>query len=126
MTEAEYHLLVAEQMSLISTIWEYWLASTFAFIVAFHAGRKSITKPLAWIGCTLYSMAAIAAILRYVRTVAITGTLNDRMLSDGIEPLSINVFLSSGQTIFSTATFVLGTIAAVWYAVYQFRKQNDS
>ena len=69
MTEAEYHLIISEQLHLISSIWEYWLASTFAFIVAFHAGRKSITKPLAFIGCGLYMMASVAAILRYVRTV---------------------------------------------------------
>jgi len=119
-------MLVAEQMTLISTIWEYWLASTFAFIVAFHAGRKSITKPLVWIGCSLYVMVSIAAILRYLRSVAIAGGLNERMTSAGFEPLTVNFIFSYGQTGISIATLILGTIAAVSYAIHQHRARNDT
>jgi len=126
MSESELHMLVAEQMNLISTIWELWLAITFAFIVAFHVGRKSITRYLSWIGCSLYLLASTAAILRYVRTVAITQILNDRLIAEGIEPLSVNTFLSAGQTLISMATFIVGTIAAVSYAVYQHRASNDT
>lgn len=126
MTEAEYHLIISEQLHLISSIWEYWLASTFAFIVAFHAGRKSITKPLAFIGCGLYMMASVAAILRYVRTVGKINLLNERMTNEGFELLVTNVVVTLGQTLFSMATFILGSIAAVSYAIYQYRARNDT
>ena len=126
MTEADFIQQIQEAQNIISGIWQYWLASTFAFIVAFHAGRQSITKQLAWIGCVLYLLTSVAATLRYWRIVLFTDQLTSRWLDSGAEPIVLSPILTSGVALISLITFTLGTVAAVWFAIHQHRASNGT
>ena len=126
MNEADFHILVTEQQNLISSIWQYWLACTFAFIVAFHAGRNSITKELTGIGCGLYFLVSVAAILRYLRTILFTRELNSRMIDSGFEPITTNFILGLGVSITSITVFVLGTVVSIAFGIHQYRARKGT
>lgn len=130
MNLTDYYQLIAEYQGVISGIWEVWLASTFAFIVAFHAGRVSLTKFLTTIGCSLYVATSIVIIARYVFIALNISRLTLRMEESGIAPLSsgspVEAFTGSAIVVLSVGTMLCGSLIAVYFAIRQYRATNDT
>ena len=125
MSPMDYELLVVEYIATISDLWGIWLTSTFAFIVAFHAGRASITKLLIWVGCLLYSAIALVTILRYLGSVYTLAGLRLLLENTGSENLSSG-FFGNAITLLTLGTMCIGTLAAIYFAICQYRAKNDT
>ena len=121
----QFELLIAEYLSGISDLWQIWLALTFAFIVAFHVGRASITKLLTFLGCGLYAIAAGATILRYLSSILFVIEIRDSMGDLGLQTFGEPVFASS-IFLLTFGTMFIGTLVAIWFAIYQYRASNDT
>ena len=125
MNQIDYEQLMIGYFSNISDCWEIWLALTFAFIVAIHAGRESITKLLLGIGCFLYAGASVATTLRYVSATNSIGNILQSMNDAGFESVS---FIGYGFLISPLTQGIMfgGTIVAIFFAIIQYRAKNDT
>ena len=120
-------LLIIEYTNAITGLWEIWLTSTFAFIVGFHAGRESITRLLIWTGSLLYFAMTMVTTLRYLNYSRILAELRGFGENSGIENLG-SMSYGFGISLFTLTlgTMCIGTLAAIYYAVSQYRGKKDT
>lgn len=123
MNPIEVNQIYVEYIHAINGLWEIWLATTFAFIVAFHIGKASITKALTWIGCSLYFFASAAILVRYLNYVDAMGVWIGRIRDSEFAVPTPSLPYAPLLTI---GVFVVGTLVAVGYAIYEYRASNDT
>ena len=117
------------QVSLMDTIvnlWQLWLGGTFAFVIAFHSGKDSLTKAVLIVGCLIYVAASLSIAIRYYGYVIVIYELNQDLLNMGAQPLRFPDLGGTLNLITTAFTFVLGTTAATWFAISQFVKQKNN
>ena len=125
MDSVEMYQIYMEYIHAINGLWQIWLTSTFAFIVAFHVGRDSLTNVLTWIGCGLYSAASAALIMRYLIYIDSMRIWLDMVTEQGSIHLTDPGY-ATGVAALTTGTLIIGTLVAVGYAVYQYRESKDT
>jgi hypothetical protein len=126
MNPTDYYEIHMELIHAISSVWEFWLAVTFAVVVAFHIGRESTSRTLLWIGCTLYLAASVTAIIRYASYAGSIGAIRQELINAGVAPFPMPVSEGIAISVMTFITMVGGTIATVVFAVYQNRRASIS
>ncbi len=121
MNQIEIYQVYLEYVHAVNGLWQIWLTITFAFIAAFHAGRKSITVHLTWVGCGLYFFSSCALILRYLGCIHAMNALQPVIVETGLNTLPENPAFGFAVYSLTTGTLVLGSLMAVGFAVYQYR-----
>lgn len=121
MSSTDYYEIHMELVHAISSVWEVWLAVTFATIVAFHVGRESVTRVLLAIGSTLYFGAAFVAIVRYGNYIESVALLRQEAVEAGLQAFPQDIDSSVLISILTVATMGFGTIATIGFAIYQYK-----
>jgi hypothetical protein len=122
MSVAELYEIHVQLVSIVNEVWQLWLGGTFGFIVAFHIGKDSIDKAVFWVGSSIYLIASIILIVRYLDYAIAIGGLIQKVSDAGGDPLQP----AGWSTFYGPMTLVLmvfGSVSAVWYA---YRATNRS
>jgi len=124
MSPAEIYELQIGIIENVNALWELWLGGTFAVIVAFHAGRESITRALFVVGSLLYLSASISIIMRYMAYLAAIGDLNGRLTEAGHSGFPYPDWFPISNSILTLGIFLFGTLATLVFARSQHRNRG--
>jgi hypothetical protein len=114
----EIYELQLQLVEIINGLWEIWLGLTFAFIVAFHLGRKVIGLGVTYVSCFLFVGASILVALRYIDYGMMIVSFNTQLLDGGYAPLPQAPWTTYG--IYNALTLLLisvGTGSATLFAI---------
>ncbi len=114
-----------ELVHAIGNVWDIWLATTFAVIVAFHLGGEAINRMLVWVGSALYLSVSLVGIARYLMYLTQMGGVREEGIAAGLAPFPTSVGLGSFVAILTLATMVAGTAATIAFAFYRFRQSAN-
>lgn len=126
MNPNELYNLQLQMIGIINDLWELWLGATFAFVVAYHLGRESISKSVLVIGCTLYLSASMLMLARYIDYGMGIRRIAGQLREAGFSNLQPAPWASTGiYTIATVSIMIFGMAAATWYAIKQYRGNKE-
>jgi hypothetical protein len=120
-----YYEIHMELVYAIGNVWEIWLTVTFEVIVAIHIGRESINRVLFSIGTSLYVLAALAMLQRYLNYIGSMGMLRQEALDAGYTVFPQDMDGAMVLSILTIITMGAGTLATVILAIYQHRHHRS-
>ena len=116
MSDAEYHELYLMVLDSISSVWELWIAITFALVVATYLGREILTQALTKVVVLLYVMMSLVLIMRYVGYAQMNYDLLGRMHVANVAPLEHT--LAPMIFAISLLLMIVGSLATSWFSVW--------
>ena len=118
---SHFHLLTTR----IDSLFQFWMSGTFALIVACHIAAERLTKSYAIVLAALYSAFVVSILLRLHLTTQILadagttiGTMRGSVVEDGPSFLAGGIFSSIWLT------FVIGTIAALFFLWHSYKENK--
>lgn len=110
-------------LGLVNSVWEIWLAATFAFVAAIHLGREVLNRFFVGMLVSLYLSMALIMFIRYINFLMMMGDVLGRLESSGIDPLN-----QPGRfeiLLLSVFVWVFGSIGATVFAFWTLRRGRD-
>ena len=117
MTEAELIGVIFELVDSYNSIFQFWISSTFAFVLSLHFAGTKLSPNLAMFLFWLYGCTSGVFILRFVLLHIIIAKINERIAEAGYVGIAHTVpgqgLLVAGSTL---VIMVLASVGALVYA----------
>ncbi len=122
MTTAELLEMTPLAHDSVDAQFQYWLAATFAVVIASFTAEDRIGPKTRWVVALLYLLVTLLFTFRFFSVGRLGRTLIQETISRGVPWESFSFPYGSVRF----AIIILGTVLAVWFLVSGFKKIDSA
>lgn len=122
---ADFYEVQTGLIELMDSNLEFWMASTFAIVLAFHFAGDQISRLMKAIVIFVYVTAAILFSVRIASLGNTFGQLNEMLIKGGAEPWPQDDVFVGLILMLRLLLVSVGTIATVWYVIKAGRNMEN-